>query len=279
MRFAGGAVFLVAMAVPLDPAVAVTISETLQDSQSSTSITRAQVEIDKQKGRLASGDPEERRDALMRLGLLKRVEASRAALPALADPLPMIRVTAANAVSALPPGEGAAALIPLLSDKDEFVRQQVCYALGQMQNSMAVAALVERLNSGKLASVRGAAAVALGQIGDESAVVALAGALAPAAQAGKKRKAINDEFVLRAAARSLGEIGSRAGCPVLLEALTNASMEIDVRREAARALGRIGDPAAIPALQTAMGATDVYLSQLARESLSKISAKSAKAPS
>ena len=252
-----------------------------QDNQSPRSLTRLQLEIEKQKQRLSSTDVDERRDALMRLGLLHRAEASRAAVSALADSLPMIRATAACALSSLPPGESAAALIPLLRDKDEFVRQQVSYALGEMKNRVAVAALVERLGTDELDSVRGAAAVALGQIGDDSAVIALAGVLSSgnAAQAGKKPKGTNNEFVLRAAARSLGEIGSRAGVPVLIEALANDSVAGDVRREAALALGLIGDPAAVPALRSAVGARDVYLSQLASESLRKIGSRAARIPS
>lgn len=246
-----------------------------QDNQSPHSPAWLQLEIDKQKQRLSSTDLDERRDAVMRLGLLHRAEASRAVLPALTDPFPMIRATAANALSSLPPQESASALIPLLGDNDEFVRQQVAYALGEMKNRAAVAALVERLETDKLDSVRSAAAVALGQIGDESAVVALAGVLSSrdAAQGGKKRKWKNSEFVLRAAARSLGEIGSRAGVPVLIDALSNESVAGDVRREAARALGLIGDPVAVPTLRSAVGAPDVYLSQLAGESLRKIASR------
>jgi HEAT repeat protein len=250
---------------------------TAQDDASSPSRARVQVEIEKQKQRLNSTDVEERRDALMRLGLLRRAEASRAALSSLSDPLPIIRATAASALSALPSGESAAALIPLLNDHDEFVRQQVSYALGEMKNRAAVAALVERLDTDKLDSVRGAAAVALGRIGDETAVVALARVFSPGSgtQAGRKRKGGENEFVLRAAAYSLGEIGSRAAVPVLIQALSNDSVAADVRREAAQALGSIGDPTAVPALQSAVGGSDVYLSHVAADALRKIGSRAA----
>ena len=87
---------------------------------------------------------------------------------------PIVRVTAAAAISSLPAEEGVSVLKPLLSDKDPFVRQEVSYALGNFRSQNAVALLIERLHSDKVAGVRGAAAVALGMIGDETAVLALA---------------------------------------------------------------------------------------------------------
>jgi HEAT repeat protein len=175
----------------------------------------------------------------------------------------------------LPPDESAAGLIPLLSDKDEFVRQQTAYALGQSRSHLAVAPLVERL-SDKQDSVRGAAAVALGEIADAKAVTYLSTVLSrqavlPPPKKGKKTKPERNPFVLRAAAHSLGQIGNRAALPALLLALQAETMEDDVRREAAWALGRIGDASAIPALQQALTARDPYLAETAHEALRRIS--------
>src|SRR5215470_5797449 len=64
----------------------------------SSAQTPAQTEIERQRQRLSSSDVEERRDAVMRLGLMRRPEASRAALPALSDESPIIRATAAKAI-------------------------------------------------------------------------------------------------------------------------------------------------------------------------------------
>lgn len=247
--------------------------------QSLRSLTPLELEIEKQKARLSSTEVEERRDALMRLGALRRAEASRVALSALADPSSIVRATAVSALSALPAEESVPALTPLLSDQDEFLRQQVCYALGVTRSRSAVAPLVERLTTDKFDSVRAAAAVALGQIGDESAVVVLAEVLSPSSSApaaAKKRKPSKNEFILRAAAHSLGEIRSRAGVPILIETLSNEVMAGDVRREAARSLGLIGDPAAIPVLRAAAVEADAYLSQIASEALRRIAASSGK---
>jgi HEAT repeat protein len=241
-------------------------------AQSTRNLTPLEIQIEKLKERLASGDEEDRRDALMRLGALHRVVASRAALPALSDPSPIVRVTATKAILSLDPAESAAALLPLLNDKDEFVRREAAYALGATRSRTATAALSDRLLNDKEDGVRGAAAVALGNIGDEAAVVPLAGVLSPqlSAPAKGKHKREDNPFVLRAAAMALGQIKSRAGTPALLAVVGNEKLPDDVRREAVRSLGLIGDPAAIPALKTASLSEDPFLSQLAYESLRKL---------
>jgi HEAT repeat protein len=241
--------------------------------QSTRNLTPVQIQIEKQQQRLASGDEEERRDALMRLGAMHLAVASRVALPALNDPSPIIRVTAAKAILSLEASESAAALAPLLNDKDEFVRRETAYALGATHSRTATAALSDRLLNDKEAGVRGAAAVALGGIGDENVVIALASVLAPqlSAPAKSKRKAETNPFVLRAAAVALGQIKNRAGTPALIAAVSDEKLPHDVRREAARSLGLIGDPSAIPALKSASISEDPFLARLAHESLQKLS--------
>lgn len=243
-----------------------------QADPTNRSLTPLQLEIAKQRQRLSSSDVEERRDALMRLAALRHPDASRVAVSALDDPAAIVRATASGALQWLPAEEGAAALLPLLSDKGEFVRQEAAYALGGTKSRNAVTALVERLVKDKKDGVRGAAAVALGQIADEAAVVSLAQVLSPEASlsGGKARKEKN-VFVLRAAAVSLGQIGSRSGLPALLAALEDERIADDVRREAARALGLIGDPAAEPSLRKVLMSRDAYLSLVAHEALSRIS--------
>jgi HEAT repeat protein len=248
---------------------------TKQDQPATGSLTPLQLEIEKQRQRLGSAEIEERREAVTRLGSMLHPRASRVALSVLNDPAPIVRATAAAAILSLPAEESAASLIPLLGDKDEFVRQQVAYALGQTRSHAAVAPLIERL-SDKKESVRGAAAVALGQIGDATVVISLAAILNPQAgltPAKKKQKSKGERnpFVLRAAAHSLGQIGSREALPALIVVLQDEKAEADVRREAAFALGAIGDLSAIPVLQSALMARDPYLSSAAHEAIRKIS--------
>ena len=156
------------------------------------------------------------------------------------------------------------------------MRQQAAYALGQTHSRLAVAALVERL-SDKQDSVRAAATVALGQIGDATAVTRWRRYLdpqveIPQSKKSQKSKREKNVFVLRAAAHSLGQIGNRAGVPALLAVLQDEKAEDDVRREAAASLGLIGDASAVPALRAAAeSAHDPYLAEAAHEAIKKIS--------
>jgi HEAT repeat protein len=259
------------------PFTAVTVfaaSSVRQEQAVNQRLTPRQLEIEKQRLRLSSAETEERREALTRLGSMHHPAASRVAIAGLNDPAPIVRATAAVSVLSLPPEESAASLLPLLGDKDEFVRQQVAYVLGQTRSRAAVAALVEQL-ADKKDSVRGAAAVALGQIADDAAVIPLAAVLnpqsglAPTKKSQKGRREQNP-FVLRAAAHSLGQIGNRAGMPALLVVLQDEKAEDDVKREAASALGMIGDPSALPALRSVLTARDPYLSEAAHEALRRI---------
>jgi HEAT repeat protein len=231
-------------------------------AQDSRNLTPAQLEIQKQQQRLNSSDVEERRDALMRLGAMRLPAAARAALPAVQDSAAIIRATAARAILALGGEQSAAQLLPLLNDKDEFVRREAAYALGMTKSHRATSALGERLLKDKEDGVRAAAAVALGEIADEAAVIALVQSLTS-----NREKNV---FVLRAAATALGRIKSRAGTAALISTLSNENLPSDVRRQAARSLGLIGDPTAAPALKTATWDTDPYLAQIAHDALKKI---------
>ena len=245
---------------------AVNIAAFAQPKESQTPLQR-QIEV--QKNRLTSADAEERRDALMKLKLIRRPEASRAAAASLNDAEPSVRVAAAHALTSAPSGDAANALIPLLQDKLEFVRREVAYALGESGSREAIAPLTKLLAADKEMSVRAAAAVALGRIKDESAVIALAKAIDERAP---NKKAEEYEFVRRAAVESLGEIRSPAGVEVLVSVLTTEGNSLDTRRAAAMALGKIGSNSAVPALQAALHSDDPYLAEAAREALRRMHA-------
>jgi HEAT repeat protein len=239
------------------------------------SLTPLQIEIEKQRERLSSADMEQRREAVMRLGTLRHPAASRVAAAALNDLSPAVRVAAMNSILWLPAEESSALLIPLLKDKDEFVRQETSYALGRTGSRAAVTPLIELLAKEKKSGVRGAAVVSLGRLGEEAAVVPLAVLLVPdLSAAGSKKKKTGgkeNEFVLRAAAHSLGQLRSRAAVPALMATLQNEMNPADLRREAAVALGLIADPEAAPLLRALLSAPDPYLSLAAHESLRRIS--------
>lgn len=213
-------------------------------------LTPRQRAIETQRQRLASAEVEERRDAVAQLGVMHHPDASRVALSALKDAEPIVRATAAKAILALPVYESVESLTPLLSDKDEFVREEAAYALAKTRSRAAVSPLTEALTD-KKDGVRAAAAIALGEIGDESAVVTLvqviSGQPVPGGGKGKRKgKKEQNQFVLRAAAMSLGQIRSRAAVPALIGALGREELAGDIRREVARSLGLIGDPASVP---------------------------------
>ena len=239
-------------------------------------LTPLQSEVRRQQERLASGDVEVRRDAVMRLGAMGRPESSRAASAALGDPEAIVRATAAQALLGLGPEEASALLLPLLRDRDEFVRRETAYALGKIGSAAGVAELSRILETDRSPAVRGAAAVALGQIADPVAAPALAASLTRRIRATGffnrilRRRVEEDEFVRRSAAVGLGRIGRREAVPVLIEVLSDARQPGDVRREAARALGLIGDPVAVPALRSVTAAPDPHLARIALEALRKM---------
>ena len=234
-------------------------------------LTPMQREIERQRQRLSSTEAEERRDALMHLGNLKRPDASRAAAAALNDISPAVRVAAAHAVLSLPSAEAAALLMPLLKDKDEFVRREAAFALGESHARAATTSLIDLMAHDKKPSVRGAAAVALGQIGDETALSPLSQAVTGQGTKKKKTKSAEEEFIVRSAVRSLGQIRHAVSVPTLVAALQDETNSIETRREAATALGLIGDSSALPALQAAYETnSDPYLSEAARAAIRQI---------
>jgi HEAT repeat protein len=256
---------------------ALAVTHPLQES-GRTALTPLQSAVAEQAARLSSADAEERRDAVTRLRAMTRPEASRAAVPALGDASPMVRAVAVHAVLSLEPNEAATLVLPLLRERDEFVRRETAYALGRAGGAVAVSPLITALETDRSAAVRGASAVALGQLADTRAVAALANSLAarlPApgfAERGARRRVEQDEFVRRSAAVALGLIGSRTAVPVLSATLSDERTPDDVRREAAGALGRIGDPAAAPALRLVLDSRDPYLARVAEEALRLIEA-------
>lgn len=251
---------------------------------------------------ILNGSVEQKRDALFQIRNLRSEAASRVAAPALKDADEIVRATAVSSVIFLPKPEAAQTLIPLLIDKAPFVRRETAFALGETGDASAAPALIKTLERDVDAEVRLAAAIALGKIGEVLAVDALTSIL-------KKKPKDEDEALRRAAARSVGQIaqimqGGTASVVTpesflpekykriesgkftnltmqfpafhdavgpLTRLLQNPKESDDARREAAFALGAIGDRSAIPALQANLSSTDIYLTEICKEALQKLS--------
>src|SRR5512140_48179 len=115
---------------------------------------------------LSSDNIEAKRTVLLEIRDLHSEEASRVAAQGLTDGNEMIRATAASAVVSMPGAEAARLLVPLLSDKANFVRTEAAYALGKVGDSSAVGPLARMLQNDGAKEARASAAVGLGQIGD-----------------------------------------------------------------------------------------------------------------
>ena len=129
------------------------------------------------------------------------------------------------------------ALAEALRDPVASVRQAAAEALGSAKDSVAVRALMEVLRTDESAVVRRAAAWSLGEISDAMAVPALSDALS------RDR----DAEVRKNAASALGSIDSPRGTPALTQALERDT-DVSVRVQAAEALANIEDPSALDVL-------------------------------
>lgn len=252
---------------------------------------------------LATGNSEEKRDALFEIRNRRSADASALAVPALKDADAIVRATAASSVVFLPESEAADVLLPLLNDREPFVRKEAAFALGTVGSWTATERLAQLLRRDKDREVRTATALALGMIGDINS-------LGPLSEVLKKKPKDEDEMLRRAAARSLGQIAElirtgrtrvttpqsflpekfketgdplalkanrinadgRSAVELLIKVLSDTRETDDTRREAAFALGAFGRPEAVPALERSIAAADPYLAETAREALLKIRA-------
>ena len=140
----------------------------------------------------------------------------------------------------------AASLLQALGEPEPRVRQEACYALGQLANTETVVDLAARLADDDHESVRAAAAESLGWLRQASAVPQLIRAFLEDP----------DDDVRTRAAAALGSVGDPAAIPVLeAEARTHLPISFpglhrDSQLEAIRSLGTfLPDPAARAALE------------------------------
>jgi TonB family protein len=129
-----------------------------------------------------------------------------------------------------------------LSDKEATVREAAAFALGQIASPAATDQLL-RVLSDKDAETRASAAFALGMIGSRKAIPALS-------------KALDDEdaSVRSSAITALGLMQDYDGVDDIIEMLADSSF--DARYDATWALGYIGEPAADGPLRATLAELD-----------------------
>jgi len=212
--------------------------------------------------------------AIKSLGMLKAPEAVPLLVEALYYADAVLRRTAAESLGQIGKPDAVGPLVAALGDDTADVRLAVIRALGAIGNAEATSPLMDQLKKEE-AEIRAAAASALGQIGSMEAASALvemlrlddepqvriaaAGALGRVGKGNAGAEGMLIESLVspgpdlrRAAAESLGEIGSRAAIPQLVHMLENDSDD-SCRREAGTAFAKVADLAAILALVDRLG--------------------------
>lgn len=251
--------------------------------------------------RLRFGNQESKRQALFELRKLRSAEASRLASTALRDTDEIVRATAAFSVIHLPEEEAFAALAPNLSDRAEIVRRETAYALGKIQYPQSIQLLIETYRTDKSRAVKSACVIALGEIGDISAVDFLTQIL-------RQKPKKGEGFLRRSAARAIGQIAQmiqinesyivtpesflpeqykiftlekyrdlsenfpslRRAVPLLIQILQDRRENDDTKREAAFALGAIGNISALSVLESNLNSNDYYLAEICKEAVRKL---------
>src|SRR5215510_6302629 len=231
--------------------------------------------------RLASGNEEQRIDALTRIGALwHNISDSDelAVITALGeclqqDPSPVVRALAARALEIAAENRGqirsreaalAALTAALGKERETAARKAIVYALARYPQPQVTTALIPLLKD-KKREVRAAAAYALAENGDPASTQALTEFL-------RRNGKEDDAFARSQAARGLGRIGDHDAVDPLVEALTRDKSQ-EVRREAALSLGKIAtrqDAKAIEALRDATLANDPYLVSAAESAIASI---------
>lgn len=210
--------------------------------------------------RLERSDRQVRCDAALTLGQRRDRRAVPYLVQVLADREADVRAAAANALGWLGDGSAVGPLIPLLWDSHQFVVEEAALALGRLGEPQAAPALLDLLARGKDQG-RAAAARALASLGQNSATPALVNCL----------ERDRNSLVRRECARALRSIsaGDAEAARSLEKALLHDS-SAQVRRAAAASLGALGSAESLPALEAALKDKDPYVRQISLEAIRAI---------
>ena len=159
---------------------------------------------------------------------------------------PMIRRQAADELGRMHRAEATAALLPVLSDENPYVRSAVVDALGTLRAPQAKEQFHRLLREDPHEQVRQQAAVSLTYVGDASSVDILIAALDD-----------KESGVRFAVIRTIGNLGARKVGPKLVPFLKDPDSAM--RRTAAGTLGKIATPEVLPALKEALQDADALV--------------------
>ncbi|MEJ5309896.1 MAG: HEAT repeat domain-containing protein [Anaerolineae bacterium] len=196
-----------------------------------------------------------RRAAAIALGQMQAKEAQGALLNALDDSNFYVRRAAINAIGKLGIPDMGAILLPLLSTPDLRIRRTVLIALRRLNAQEAAPQMIEMLkaylaapNQRDLPVVK-TLVVALGDLHLPAAIPVLADVV---------RGYVGARSL---AASAIGEIGGQEGGPVLVEALADKSVNLELA--ALKSLGRIKYRKALPAVREFLTSPDPRLRRTA----------------
>jgi hypothetical protein len=113
---------------------------------------------------LAASDASTREMGALALGFAEDRGSVSPLVARLRDDSPRVRATAAWALGEIERREAVRPLVDVLGDTDALVRESAARALGEIEDATAIPALTDLLKSDRAASVRRAAAWALGEI-------------------------------------------------------------------------------------------------------------------
>lgn len=200
------------------------------------------------------------------LGQITNSMVKPALLEGMAQDHAEVRAASASALAGVPGDEVEAALVnALASDPTATVRAAAAHALGRKvvnrERRGFLAALVKSLRHDADEQVRAAAAEVLSRIGDREVVTVLRDVLTTERKGQVQVEAIGGIF--RHSSQETGEF--------LLKLLNDGNLEADAEVEAVRGLGYLRAAAAIPKLSSILtSASDAHLRQTAAEALGSI---------
>src|SRR4051812_24355507 len=217
--------------------------------------------------RLGASDQSMRTIAALGLGLVEAQPGDGRLLPPPRSPGGAVHRTSAWALGRIENGRALNPLMNLFIDDAEKVREAAVAAVGHMESTASVGALIRVVRQDNAASVRRVAAWALGNLEAREAIDALTGVLAHDA----------DARVREMSAWALENIEARREIPALAAAI-RGDAEDRVRETAVWAVGNLEDRSAMDVLASATADRSANVRGTAAWAIGQMDEEGTKAP-